>query len=810
MTDARTPSDRMISLDELPPAPDVALHGPGQGQAQLSAATAIDGVAVIFFDPTTNNPHVVFVSDGLAGLLDRPVVDLLGQSPLEMFHQIEGPADLTAIRRALVADPVDRTGFDPAPAREKAPRMVDLDLMDTADISADLDRGGAEDIASSGESDFDIDLGHDPAPTRTHTMTQSLRHDTGKTVLVQATYTTVPSMTPTAPYVVAQFQDLSKASAESLLADQAAVIGSLSRGHELGRLCHQISSQVEGELGDGSRCWIGVVDAADNLEPVTAGDLPFDTVAAIMRSVAAAGSPSLKRVVPADGLPPEQAALMRSHGLNALWYVPMIGTDGGVRGAMLVATGHSQPDGAITRSLDHLSVVMATAVDHATVEADIAHQTLHDPLTRLPNRALIVDRLGQAMARLERDGIALSVLLVDIDRFRTVNDTRGAEVGDQVLLEVASRLLAAVRLGDTVGRISSDQYMVMCVATSGELDAAAVARRILRSLSTPIGVPGGADLHITASVGVVVVDEPGLSPAVIIGNAESALARASGQGRGQMAMFEADLRRHVVDRHETEQALHRAITNNELAMHYQPLVEIRTGFMVGAEALVRWERPGHGLLYPPSFIQIAEESELILPMGNWIIDQVCADLGRWPKSNGRSPMVTINLAAGQLAVDTLVPTVVSALQRNGLHPARVGFEITESMEIRDLEAASINLNRLSELGCRIAIDDFGIGHATLAYIRQFSMADALKIDRSFVDGLGRSREDTAIVNASIALADSLGLQVIAEGVENVEQLATLQDLGCRYAQGFGLSKPISFEDVLELWTRSKLYDPDKL
>ncbi|MGI9597207.1 MAG: EAL domain-containing protein, partial [Acidimicrobiales bacterium] len=210
------------------------------------------------------------------------------------------------------------------------------------------------------------------------------------------------------------------------------------------------------------------------------------------------------------------------------------------------------------------------------------------------------------------------------------------------------------------------------------------------------------------------------------------------------------------------------------------------------------------------FIQIAEESELILPMGNWIIDKVCSDLGRWPKSNGRSPMVTINLAARQLAVDTLVPTVVSALQRNNLHPTRVGFEITESMEIRDLDAAGINLERLAELGCRIAIDDFGIGHATLDYIRQFSMANALKIDRSFVAGLGSSKEDTAIVNASIALAESLGLQVIAEGVENVDQLTMLQDMGCRYAQGFGLSHPIPFDDVLELWAKSRLYEPLRL
>jgi diguanylate cyclase (GGDEF)-like protein len=561
-----------------------------------------------------------------------------------------------------------------------------------------------------------------------------------------------------------------------------------------------------------------------------------------MRIVAESGTDNMKRVVSVDGLPGEFIPILHARGLKALWYVPMIGSGGNLRGAMMIATDDSRPDQAITKTLDHLSVVMTTAIEHATAEADIAHQRLHDPLTHLPNRALLVDRLGQSLARLERDGIALSVLLVDIDRFRSVNDTMGVEVGDQVLLEVAGRLLAAVRLGDTVGRISSDQYLIMCVATSGELDAAAVARRVLRSLAEPIRIADGSMLHITASIGVVVVDEPGPSPAAVISNAESALARATASGRGQMAMFEADLRRHVVDRHETEQALRQAITENELVIHYQPLVEIRTGYMVGAEALVRWDRPGFGLLYPPSFIQIAEESDLILPMGNWIIDKVCADLGQWPKSNGRSPMVTINLAAAQLAVDTLVPTVVSALQRNNLHPTRVGFEITESMEIRDLEAAGVNLNRLSELGCRIAIDDFGIGHATLDYIRQFSMANALKIDRSFVAGLDNSKEDTAIVNASIALAkafwfggpagtgfkladvdfellkdhepialaSSLGLQVIAEGVENIEQLTALEELGCRYAQGFALAKPMPFDEALALWDKSQLYEPGQL
>lgn len=942
MTDSSLPSDQMrsdrrLALDELPQVPDITITGPVQTGRTVAA---VDGVAIIFFDPMSQNPHLVFVNDGLADLLGYRADELLGQSPTVLFSPEDAAGELMAMTRALipaepgvtpppmpppgtaikppvttdpagpvpdahfatdadegfpadggsvagaetgfdggppsleldgwgpaVPDPMPRDApvspgvppmpdgpaapsrsfqdfFDPSPmfesdeppapqertagsTRSRLPGSIDLAAIAEPSINLDAEMPGLNPPgppASTADGEPVLPAGPDGhigpdgpigvegagGPGRQYSATQSLLRSDGTLALVHATHTPIPSLTPTAPYVVVQYRDLGRASAETLLADQAAVIGSLSRGHELGRLCHQVSAQVEQDLPSGSQCWLAVADDQDVLEPVIAGELPFDTVAEIMRIVAESGTDNMKRVISVDGLPGEFIPILHARGLKALWYVPMIGSGGNLRGAMMIATDDSRPDQAITKTLDHLSVVMTTAIEHATAEADIAHQRLHDPLTHLPNRALLVDRLGQSLARLERDGIALSVLLVDIDRFRSVNDTMGVEVGDQVLLEVAGRLLAAVRLGDTVGRISSDQYLIMCVATSGELDAAAVARRVLRSLAEPIRIADGGTLHITASIGVVVVDEPGPSPAAVISNAESALARATASGRGQMAMFEADLRRHVVDRHETEQALHQAITKDELVIHYQPLVEIRTGYMVGAEALVRWDRPGFGLLYPPSFIQIAEESELILPMGNWIIDKVCADLGQWPKSNGRSPMVTINLAAAQLAVDTLVPTVVSALQRNNLHPTRVGFEITESMEIRDLEAAGVNLNRLSELGCRIAIDDFGIGHATLDYIRQFSMANALKIDRSFVAGLDNSKEDTAIVNASIALASSLGLQVIAEGVENIEQLTALEELGCRYAQGFALAKPAPFDEVLALWGKARLYEPDRL
>ncbi len=770
---------------------------------QRSSSTPVDGVGIIFFDPATTSPYLVFASEGLAALVGLRAAELLGHDPAMLFIG-DGGVPVDAIRHALFAT---RDARSPG-----GNESVDGRILEAAtSASASHTRGGI-----SG-----LDAGFvEPDLTARFVATQTLQHRTGESVLVHATYAAVPSMTLSAPYVLAQFRDLRQEAAEGLLADQPSVVDSLHRGNDLGRLCHQLCSEVEGELGDGSQCWLAIADPAGELEPVVTGTTPFDVVGSVIRVVAGSAATPTKRVVSLQGLPTELASRLRSGHIRSLWYVPLLSPKGEsgrdvmrdvMRGAIVVATARKTPDRAITDRLDRLAMIATTAIEQSTVEAGLVHRSLHDPLTRLPNRALIVDRLSQAMARLERDGIFLSVLLVDIDRFKTVNDIRGAEVGDRVLLEVASRLLTVVRLGDTVGRISSDQYLIMCASGTGDLDPTAVARRVLRSLAEPIvldGVGQGGPvepLRITASIGVVVVEEPDLSPAEIIGNAESALRQATAAGRGQFVVFEEDIRQDVLQRHEIEQALHRAVAEDELVVQYQPLFEIRTGFMVGAEALVRWARPGHELQQPGAFIGIAEESDLIVSIGSWVIDKVCADLSRWPRSNGRSPVVTINLAARQLGVDTLVPTVISALRRNSLHPRHLGFEITESMQIPDLRAADVNLNRLSELGCRIAIDDFGIGHATLDYLRRFSMAAALKLDRSFVAGLGTSREDTAIVNASIALASSLSLQVIAEGVENTEQLEALHELGCRYAQGFLLARPMSIDDALRMWQRARLY-----
>ncbi len=725
-------------------APRAVLDGPETIEFVVSQESVVDGVAVTVTDPSTGSAHLVYANSGLATMVGTPVSELVGRPLLAL---------LGADSRLAALGSID--------ARLAAGDQVEISMV--------------------------------------------LRHSAGQSVAAHTTHVAIPALRSGSQYRLILFRDLSRRSSEQLLADQASVLDSLARGQDLGSLCHQVATHVEEMLEGTGRCWIGVTDLHDRLEAVVTAGQDLDVVGRALRLIMGTGDPASARCVLVENLPADLAAPLRGSKIYALWAFPALDGAGEQRGAVVVAHQTEDiPTDEEIRFLDHLSQVVAAGIERAAVEATMSHRALHDPLTRLPNRALIVDRLEQALVRLDREPSSLSVLLVDIDHFKSLNDTWGPEVGDRVLLEVAGRLLGTVRLGDTVGRISSDQFLMICVADA-DFDASIVARRVIRSMREVIRLRNGEELRISASVGVVAVEDVAQSPTTVIGNAESALANAVETGRGGYALFDEDLQQEALARHEVEQALHSAIKAGELVLHYQPVCEVRTGRMIGAEALVRWDRPGHGLLGPGDFIDIAEDTGLIIPLGAWVIEEAARALATWPKAaNGRWPVVTVNLSARQLADETLVPMVTQILRHNNLPPARMGFEVTESMQVDDFEAAVDTLDALSGLGCRIAIDDFGIGYATLDYLRRFSMADVIKVDRSFVAGLGHSREDTAIVSASMALASSLGMQVVAEGVENAAQLEQLSQLGCHYAQGYALSAPVPLENALGLWETSVL------
>jgi diguanylate cyclase (GGDEF)-like protein len=711
----------------------------------VSQESVVDGVAVTQVGSGSGGPTLVYVSQNLAALVGRRPDDLLGR-PLNLL-------------------------FGTAPPRRQ------LSVI-------------AEQLAAGNQ----VEASH------------VLRHRSGTAVAVHATHCPLPGPEPAEGYRIVLFRDLSRVSGEELLGEVTSVADSLALGHDLGALCHQVSSNVEARMQGAGRCWVGVTDLENRLEAVVTGGQDLEVVGDALRLVMGTGDPN-PRCVLVESLPRHLARTLTGEGIYALWAFPAVDADGDQRGGLVVAH-HAEdiPSEDEVRFLDQLAKVVAVGIERAATEARLAHQALHDPLTRLPNRTLILDRLEQAIARLDREASTLSVLLVDIDRFKSLNDTWGPDIGDRVLIEVASRLLASVRQGDTVGRVSSDQFLMVCLANA-DLDASVVARRVIDSLEEPIRMDNGDVLHITASIGVVSVDDSSPCATSVIGNAESALASAVSSGRGSFALFDVRQQHAAVARQEMEQDLHAAISNDELVVHYQPVCEVRSGRMIGAEALVRWDRPGHGLLGPGQFIEVAEESGLIVPLGAWMIDRVAADLAGWPRSSGLSPVVTVNLSARQLSDPSLVKTVIDALERYELPPIRMGFEVTESMRIDDVEAAIDTLDELSRLGCRIAVDDFGIGHATLDYLRRFSMAYAIKLDRSFVTGLGRSKEDTAIVTATMALAEALDMKVVAEGVESFAQLDLLTELGCSFAQGYALSAPVPLDSALQLWRRGRLFEP---
>ncbi len=710
---------------------------------------SIRGVAVSAIDPQTAQGHIVYASENLIELLGYETTDLLGADPGVLF----------------------------------APDTPDAQL----DAIAEL-----------------VEEGHQAV------VTLRLAHASGTTLDVQASFLRLPAMASDWPYYLSIFRDTTTDSTHHrLLRDSDDLLDALVSGTEVTDLLLRIADRLDAHVSGGT-CWIALADRMGGLEPVITGPHAPDLAARALHAITESGRAGTLGFIRSSEFGESLEAALREADVEALWITPLFGPSAERRGAVLIAhIARLRPTPDEAMAIAHLSRLVSLGVERSVAEAHLAHKVLHDGLTMLPNRMLISDRLEQAVARLGRERARLAVLLVDVDRFKLINDAWGPEVGDEVLVEVSRRLRHSVRLGDTVGRISGDQFMVLCVALTSDSDVQAMAERIVQGIGEPFHV-GEADveLRITASVGVVLVEEPGQSPNVIISCAESALAQAVADGRSRYAVFEKGHTNPILVRLEIEKALEVALTEDELVVHYQPLVDIATGRMIGAEALLRWDRPGKGLLPPSEFIEIAEVSGLIVPLGAWVIDEVCRQIATWPVSpEGAKPVVSVNLSARQLADPGLVHEILSALERHGVASQYLGFEVTESMKVEDVEGASATLRELASLGCKLSIDDFGIGYATLDYLRRFSMADTIKIDRSFISGLGISREDSAIVATSTTLAAQLGLSVVAEGVETYDQFAELARLGCDVAQGYLLSPPVPLPRAIQLWQQGELIAP---
>jgi diguanylate cyclase (GGDEF)-like protein/PAS domain S-box-containing protein len=458
----------------------------------------------------------------------------------------------------------------------------------------------------------------------------------------------------------------------------------------------------------------------------------------------------------------------------------------------------------VTYDLGPAVLVMAKDItDRKRAERALAHQALHDHLTGLPNRSLLLDRLSQAVARLGRADTRLGVLFFDLDHFKVINDSLGHDAGDRVLQAVAARVAGVLRPTDTLARLGGDEFVVVCEALEGPDDASAVADRIARALAPPID-EGEDELIVGASIGVVVTGDDHADPAGLIRDADAAMYRAKEQGRGRAELFDEGMRVRVVGRLGKERALRRALQRDELRVHYQPVVSLPDLGVTGVEALVRWEHPERGLLAPAEFVPLAEETGLILELGDWVLAEACRQAAAWTGVLGedRTLEVAVNLSTKQLSQADLAKRVAALLERYGLPPAQVALclEITESLMLEDPMVTGGLLGDLARLGVRLAIDDFGTGYSSLAYLRRFPV-HTLKVDRSFVSGLGLDADSRAVVAAIVELAHALGLEVVAEGVEEQVQLQALVDLGCDRAQGFLFAHPAPPEALAELLSR---------
>jgi diguanylate cyclase (GGDEF)-like protein/PAS domain S-box-containing protein len=444
-------------------------------------------------------------------------------------------------------------------------------------------------------------------------------------------------------------------------------------------------------------------------------------------------------------------------------------------------------------------------VERTRAAEALSHQALHDPLTGLPNRALFVDRLEHAVAGLGRTQGLIAVLFLDLDGFKFVNDSLGHDVGDVVLATVAERLQRSLRPTDTIARFGGDEFTILCESIQNEEEAVQLAERIAVTLGEPVELEIGGELDLTTSIGIAFARSPRERPETLLRDADAAMYRAKEQGRARHEVFDSTMHQEVAQRLQLATDLRRALPRRELLLHYQPQVSLADGRIVGVEALVRWQHPTRGLLGPVHFIPVAEESQLIVPLGGWVLEEACRQVARWREDAPEIALkVCVNVSARQLGRAELIEGIDRVLVDTGLDPASLCVEITETVIMGDAAFYLEALLGLKVLGVSLAIDDFGVGYSSLAYLQRFPI-DMLKIDKTFVDGLGHpSAQANAIVSAAIVMAHALGLEAVAEGVETWPQAAALTELGCDMAQGYYFARPMPPEEITPLLARGTL------
>jgi len=492
---------------------------------------------------------------------------------------------------------------------------------------------------------------------------------------------------------------------------------------------------------------------------------------------------------------------------------PLLSESGVVSALSVVIDGRDRPYGTLgadslvrrTFSPDDVNFlsavgnILSSAIERHRAELTHRHAALHDDLTGLPNRALVLDRIERALGRRGEGSRPTAVMMLDLDRFKLINDSFGHAGGDQLLLMLVPRLLGAVRRGDTVGRLGGDEFLIVCPELRDPAEVRAIAERLAAAVATPFSIGGGRHV-VSASIGVALGEGSSDTAEALIRDADTAMYRAKEKGRGGYEIFDERLRQNVLRRLRTESELRHALDTGQLKVRYQPIFAPGDARPTSVEALLRWHHPERGLVAPEEFIPIAEESGLIADLGLWTLREACRQVGEWQRTFGHALRLCVNVSGRQLARHDFPELVQQIATETGLVHGTLGLEITESVLMEaEIEPVEM-LARLRSRNLRLILDDFGTGYSSLGYLQRFDL-DALKIDRSFVSGLGSDDGDSAIVTAIIQMADALGLDVVAEGVETPQQLARLRDLGCGYVQGFLLGRPMEAAGIAQMLAR---------
>ncbi|MBD2837256.1 EAL domain-containing protein [Pseudomonas sp. JM0905a] len=477
-------------------------------------------------------------------------------------------------------------------------------------------------------------------------------------------------------------------------------------------------------------------------------------------------------------------------GLRAAAAFPvLVGSE--VVGALEFFAGNVlEPDDKLLHLMAQIGVQMGRVVERKRAEEQLV-DAFHDPLTGLPNRALFADRLSRAVARCNRHReAAFAVLFIDLDRFKLVNDSLGHLAGDLLIVQVATRLGSCLRQTDTLARMGGDEFTILLDCIGNSEAPASVAERLLNALEPPFLV-NGEQLYISASIGIASSDLGYESAEEILRHADLAMYRAKTLGKHRFELFDHSMHELAVGRLNLETRLRNALQNGEFVLHYQPIVHLASGRLAGVETLVRWQKPSGELVYPGDFIQVAEDTGLILPLGLWVLREACRSMACWHEEYPCPiPLtVSINLSARQFAQHDLVSQVAAIIVETGIPPACVRLEITESVSMADSERTIAVLQQLHDLGVRISIDDFGTGYSSLSYLHRFRL-DVLKVDRSFVTQLDQCPEGLQIVQTILSLARNLGIEAVAEGVETEQHLQILKSLDCDFGQGYYFARPL--------------------